>query len=139
MRQIISLLLIVLVGGCNQVAWAETNPKLKGVKPELVQKIILLKKLAKQKGIEFVITCGYRSQAEQDRLYAQGRTTAGRKVTWTRHSKHTQRIAVDVAILKNGKITWKPEDYFELGQLAQKIGLEWGGSWKVKDYCHLQL
>ena len=41
------------------------------------------------------VICGYRSQTEQDRLYAQGRTTAGTRVTWTKTSKHTSGKAVD--------------------------------------------
>lgn len=53
------------------------------------------------------IVCGYRSQAEQDRLYRIGRRgIAGeRKVTWTKSSKHTRSPsqAIDFGIFKNGK------------------------------------
>ncbi len=46
----------------------------------------------------FTVTSAYRSQAEQNALYAQGRTKPGNIVTWTTHSEHTLRIAMDLAL-----------------------------------------
>lgn len=100
-------------------------------------------------GVQFLVTCTYRSQKEQDELYAQGRTKPGKKVTWTRNSRHTKGEAFDIAVLdKNHKITWdlkadvdedQHPDYFELGELGESIGLEWGGRWESPDYPHFQL
>lgn len=45
----------------------------------------------------FTVTSVFRSQADQERIYAQGRTTPGKIVSWTTHSQHTLRIAMDVA------------------------------------------
>ena len=59
----------------------------------------------KAKGINYIVTCTFRSQLEQDQLYEQGRSKPGQIVTWTRKSRHTDREAFDIAILKNGKIT----------------------------------
>jgi peptidoglycan L-alanyl-D-glutamate endopeptidase CwlK len=58
-----------------------------------------------------VLTSGWRSPAEQDRLYAQGRTKPGKKVTNARGgaSKHNFGKAIDVAPLKAGKIDWNDE------------------------------
>lgn len=93
-----------------------------------------------KEGEHFVLTCTYRSQAEQDGLWEQGRTKPGKKVTWTKNSLHTQRKAFDIAILKNGKISWNTADYLKAGQIGQRVGLEWGGAWtKSKDYPHFQL
>lgn len=101
-----------------------------------------------ENGIPFMFTCTYRSQEEQDELYKQGRTKSGKIVTWTKHSLHTQRIAFDIAILRDGKPTWDikvdvdadgVKDYFEAGKIGESIGLEWGGSWKNPDYPHFQL
>lgn len=39
---------------------------------------------------------GKRSQAEQDALYAQGRTAPGPVVTWTRDSDHLRGVAIDL-------------------------------------------
>lgn len=100
-------------------------------------------------GIPFMFTCTYRDQAEQDALWARGRTIPNvPKVTWTRHSKHTERIAFDIAILKDGKPTWDVKvninvndaaDYAEAGLIGESIGLEWGGRWRSPDYPHFQL
>lgn len=89
-------------------------------------------------GVDFVVTCTYRSQEEQNVLYAQGRTTPGKVVTWTKNSRHTQRDAFDIAILKNGKITWDDTDYREAGNVGESVGLVWGGRWNPPDYPHFQ-
>ena len=98
-------------------------------------------------GIPFMWTCTYRPQSEQDALYAQGRTAPGRKVTWTLHSKHTERVAFDIAILKDGKPTWDVKvsvdgdsipDYEEAGKIGEGLGLVWGGRWNTPDYPHFE-
>lgn len=43
------------------------------------------------------ITETYRSQARQNYLYEQGRTRSGNVVTWTKSSRHTSRLAWDIA------------------------------------------
>jgi len=93
------------------------------------------------KGLRVVVTCTYRSQEEQDALYAQGRTKAGRVVTRAKRSKHTQRVAWDVAfrVIATGKVTWDGP-WPILGKIARDLGIEWGGSWAGwKDRCHFQV
>lgn len=106
-------------------------------------------------GIPVMLTCTYRSQAEQDALYAQGRSTPGKIVTWTRTSRHSSTLdgkpaatAFDIAVLSNGKPTWdikvdvnndNQSDYKEVGEIGSRLGLEWGGRWKSPDYPHFQL
>jgi peptidoglycan L-alanyl-D-glutamate endopeptidase CwlK len=90
-------------------------------------------------GIDYILTCTYRSQAEQDALWAQGRTVPGKKVTWTRDSYHTKRRAFDIAILKDGKVSWNVKDYFEAARIGKAIGLTPGGEFRKPDYCHFQL
>lgn len=91
------------------------------------------------------LTCTFRDQAEQDGLWARGRTEPGRKVTWTRHSKHTERRAVDFALKQPDPWNLKCDvdedgipDFFEVGQLAERFGLTWGGRWRNADYPHVQ-
>ena len=86
-----------------------TVKNLIGVHPQLVAIITsswtqLDKKLAAI-GIRPEIICGLRPQAEQDRLYAQGRSRPGKIVTWTRVSKHNTGHAVDFGLfcLTTGK------------------------------------
>lgn len=93
-----------------------------------------------------MITCTTRTVAEQQKLYAQGRTTPGAIVTQIdgvrKKSNHnlSPARAIDVAVLIQGKITWNEASYAPLGELAKRYGLVWGGSWVgFKDMPHLEL
>lgn len=97
-------------------------------------------------GNDLLLTCTHRSVEEQQKLYAQGRTVVGQRVTnvdgVTQLSNHnyTPARAVDVAVVMHGKVSWSPADYAPLGELAKRYGLVWGGSWhSFKDYPHLEL
>lgn len=90
-------------------------------------------------GYKLKITSGYRSQEEQNRLYAQGRTAPGAIVTWTKKSKHTSRNAFDIAFV--GKDPY-PEnfDWSILGKIGKSVGLKWGGDFKsFKDNLHFEI
>ncbi len=104
-------------------------------------------KMAEEK-IPFIVTCTYRSQAEQNDLFAQGRTKPGPIVTWTTLSKHTDRIAFDICINRDGAACWDVKvdvnkdgipDYEEAGKIGESVGLTWGGRWKTPDRPHFQL
>ena len=83
-----------------------------------------------REGIDFIVTCTYRPQKEQNKLYAQGRSMPGIIVTWTKNSKHTKREAFDIAVVKNGKISWSNKDYEVPGRIGEAVGLVWGGRFK---------
>ncbi len=91
---------------------------------------------------------GYRTYAEQDTLYAKGRTTSGSKVTNAKggQSNHNFALAVDVfPLLEDGKLHMEKDA--ENIKILKKIapvgiaqGLSWGGNWKsFKDYPHFEL
>lgn len=61
---------------------------LKGVDPDLVSVIIRAAEIHKSKGLGFTVIEGVRTEERQAQLYAQGRTTAGKIVTWTMESRH---------------------------------------------------
>lgn len=92
-------------------------------------------------GINLTITCTYRNGAEQERLYAQGRTAPGPIVTNAKanQSLHQFRVAFDVAPLDtHGNINWNG-DFAAIGRIGKKVGLEWGGDWAgFKDIAHFQ-
>jgi peptidoglycan L-alanyl-D-glutamate endopeptidase CwlK len=105
-------------------------------------------------GVPFIFTSTRRTQAEQDALYAKGRTAPGPKVTWTRKSRHIDGEAFDIAILNDGQPTWDMKvnvnendvgDYYEAGQLGESVGLKWGGRFtnqkgeSCPDYPHFEL
>jgi len=73
---------------------------------------------------------GYRSIEEQNRLYAQGRTTPGNIVTNAKggQSFHNYGCAVDFVFIKEGynasQALWET-----LGVIGKNQGFEWGGDW----------
>lgn len=95
--------------------------------------------------IDIAITETYRPQSRQNELYAQGRTKLGNKVTWTKHSKHTLRKAVDFAIIYKYKLNWDLTNIFvkagyeRIGELAKQLGLIWGGDFKTPDMPHVEM
>jgi peptidoglycan L-alanyl-D-glutamate endopeptidase CwlK len=101
-------------------------------------------------GIDLLVTCTYRSDEEQAKLYAIGRTKAGRRVTNAPpgRSMHNFRfngkpasLAVDVVPLANGKPVWNAADpaWQKVGKIGEVAGLEWAGRWKrFREYPHFQ-
>jgi peptidoglycan L-alanyl-D-glutamate endopeptidase CwlK len=100
----------------------------------------------KAQGIDLLVTSTYRSTAEQNALYAQGRTKPGKKVTNAKggQSFHNHRLAYDVVPLRNGKPVWGTtgEDgklWQRVGELGEGAGLEWAGRWtKFREFPHFQ-
>lgn len=90
------------------------------------------------------IISGTRTYAEQNLLYAQGRTRPGDKVTNARGgaSNHNFGIAWDIGIFINGKYLGDGPQYKKAAAiaLAATTGLEWGGNWTtIIDRPHYQL
>ena len=98
--------------------------------------------LCKANGISIIITQTLRTKAEQDALYAQGRTKPGSKVTNAKYpqSLHCWGIAFDFVPVIGGKAIWnKPEMFNRVGALGKSIGLAWGGDWaSFKDRPHFE-
>lgn len=101
----------------------------------------------KAKKIDVLVTCTYRDAEEQARLYAQGRTTPGKKVTNAKpgESMHNYRIAYDVVPMRYGKPVWgtsNPEDvklWQTVGEAGESVGMEWAGRWKTfREFPHFQ-
>ena len=97
---------------------------------------------ARDNGITINIISGTRTYAEQDALYAQGRTTAGDIVTNARggHSNHNFGIAFDIGVFSGNRYLPESPLYKAVGALGMELGLEWGGNWKtIVDQPHFQL
>lgn len=103
------------------------------------------------------IAQGLRTFAEQDALYAQGRTKPGRKVTNAKggQSIHNYGLAVDIVLLvdkdDNGTYetaSWDTQkdwnkdgmpDWMQCVLIFKKYGWSWGGEWKsFKDLPHFE-
>lgn len=104
--------------------------------------------------LDILITCTWRAQDEQARLYAQGRTTPGRIVTNARpgYSAHNYTIdgmpaslAFDIVPLSGGKPVWETkgaarELWTRAAQPAKALGLRWYGDpgSAFQEYPHFQ-
>jgi peptidoglycan L-alanyl-D-glutamate endopeptidase CwlK len=119
-----------------------------------------------KQGVSVLLTCTYRSAEEQDKLYAQGRTAPGRKVTNARAGKSKHNAvdthgkpaaeAFDIVPLRNGKAIWgtsgngiddDPTDddkddlelWQRIGAHGVSVGLEWAGNWtSFREFPHFQ-
>ena len=97
---------------------------------------------ARDNGITINIISGTRTYAEQDALYAQGRTTAGAIVTNARggYSNHNFGIAFDIGVFSGNRYLPESPLYKAVGALGMELGLEWGGNWtSIVDQPHFQL
>lgn len=131
---------------------ARTERNLATLDPRAVEKfrpfIAAAKAAATRMGYEYVAISGNRTWAEQDALYAKGRTKPGPKVTNARggQSNHNFRIALDFGVFQRGLYLDEADPraasrvHKEVGQLATKHGLEWGGDWtSIKDEPHFEV
>jgi peptidoglycan LD-endopeptidase CwlK len=128
------------------------HPKLRNELRQIYKEIC--EALSGKLGCRFVQV--FRSFAEQDALYAQGRTKPGQKVTDAKggQSYHNYGLAIDFCLLHdknvNGQITsdeiiWDRStdidndhiiDWIEVVRIFQKYGWTWGAAWK--DFPHFE-
>ena len=110
-------------------------PEVRPIARALVQKAAL-------NGIKIKIISGLRTYAEQDALYAQGRTAPGSIVTNAKggYSNHNFGIAFDVGVFEGNSYLGDSPKYKAVGVIGMDLGLEWGGNWKsLVDQPHFQL
>jgi len=91
-----------------------------------------------------------RTFAEQDALFAQGRTKPGKIITNAKGglSMHNYGLAIDIVLIKDGKeAVWDVKgdfdddgksDWMEVVNIFKQYGWEWGGDWKFYDAPHFQ-
>ena len=110
--------------------------------PEVQKKGQELLEKCGARGLPIRITDCVRTKAEQDALYAQGRTEPGSIVTNARYpqSNHCWGIAFDFC-RDDGKGAYNTEgNYFEkVGAVGKSIGLFWGGDFDtILDRPHFE-
>ena len=109
--------------------------------PRLQSALNTLQSQCSAKGLVLGFSDGYRSAADQDALYAQGRTQPGSIVTNARggYSQHNWGIAADFFQNIRGK-EWEVSFFNTVGPMAESLGLGWGGRWTdFTDRPHLYL
>lgn len=110
---------------------------------EFTQRLLVVFKLMKERhGYEMVLIEGYRSPERQAKLLEQGShvTQVGANMSYHQHG-----LAADSAFFRDGKVviserdSWAMRGYELYGQVAEQVGLTWGGRWKMQDYGHVEL
>jgi len=96
------------------------------------------------KDIIISFTHTYRTFAEQQVIWDQGRKTPGKIVTYAPpgYSWHNWKRAFDI-IIKSYEGDTTPKDLYDgpwllIGVLGESLGLDWGGRWKHPDRPHFQ-
>lgn len=123
---------------------AVSAQRLSTLHPRLAQLGTRLLDRCASAGLALMVTQGLRTMAEQDALFAQGRTRPGKIVTDARggQSYHNFGLAFDVLVLDAmGKAHWSDSHpgWRQAGLTGEALGLEWGGSWTgFKDLPHFQ-
>lgn len=107
-----------------------------------VQRLLLVFKIMREEhGYDMALLEGYRSPERQDMLAAKGS-----HVTQARggQSYHQHGLAADCAFLRGGKLVisekdpWAMRGYELYGQVAEQVGLTWGGRWQMMDFGHVE-
>lgn len=115
--------------------WDRMNPRYK-------QRLLMVFKIMKERhNYELVLLEGYRSPARQNMLSGNPNTTRARAY----QSYHQFGLAADVAFKRDGKVViterdpWAMRGYQLYGEVAESVGLTWGGRWKsIKDFGHTE-
>ncbi|WP_443612459.1 M15 family metallopeptidase [Acinetobacter pseudolwoffii] len=115
--------------------WHKMNPRFK-------QRLLMVFKIMKeQHDYELVLLEGYRSPERQNSLATDSNITKAKGF----QSYHQFGLAADIAFKRHGKVViterdpWAMRGYELYGQVAESVGLTWGGRWKsIKDFGHTE-
>lgn len=115
------------------------------VEPIVKNKAKEIIKKAYKKDINVQFSDGLRTNAQQQALYDQGRSTPGNIVTYAKPgtSYHNYGLAIDFFLVTEDgqhRLWTVNNDWLEVAKIGKSLGFEWGGDWsKFKDYPHFQL
>jgi peptidoglycan L-alanyl-D-glutamate endopeptidase CwlK len=114
----------------------KSKERLSGVHPDLVK---VMEESIKESPLDFSITEGLRTKERQQELFSAGKSQ-------TMNSRHLTGKAVDIAVIKDGTVTWDFKYYQLVADhikgVATKLGipLVWGGDWaSFRDGPHFEL
>ncbi len=115
---------------------AQLHPKIRAKAAEFINRV------ERETGIKLRLASGFRSIAEQNALYAQGRTKPGSIVTNAKggSSYHNYGLAIDVVEVRpNGSVNWNT-NWSAIAKIGKEMGFEWGGDWtSIVDKPHFQM
>lgn len=140
----------------------ESKRRVGAIPQGMLERMELVIRRAKTRGINVVFTQGLRTYKEQAALYGQGRSSyvyggvqyakpKMAKVTNAQpgYSIHNFGYALDYALIVDGTIVWNltkdsnkngKADWNEVAEIAKAIGFSWGGDWRsFKDMPHVDI
>jgi hypothetical protein len=126
-----------------------SEARLQGVYPPLAAKVREMALMLAGEGIVIRVTQAFRTWAEQQSLYEQGRSTPGNKVTNCQggHSYHNFGLAVDCVPSEFGPDApfvpdWNAQhpQWKRMEAVGKSLGLDCGANWRTfPDAPHFQL
>jgi LysM repeat protein len=122
-----------------------SDARLAKAAPTLAERGGKLVRHCREAGVRIRVQMGLRTWAEQDALYASGRTKPGKVVTNARggQSFHNYGLAFDIVLLSPaGAPIWDAQHagWLTAGQIGVALGLNWGGHWRgFKDLPHFEI
>jgi hypothetical protein len=113
---------------------AQSETLLRGVQPELADRIRQMEAVLSSQGIKIKVVSGLRSTERQKQLYA-ARASNPYPVAVPGTSLHEKGRAVDVGVIgKASATTWNI-----VGSVGKQLGLRWGGDFRKPDPVHFEL
>lgn len=110
---------------------------------DFTQRLLMTFKIMKDKyGYDMAIIEGYRSPERQNMLADMGAHVSNARAF---QSYHQFGLAADCAFFRDGKLVisekdpWAMKGYELYGEVAESMGLTWGGRWKMMDFGHTEL
>lgn len=110
---------------------------------EFTQRLLIVFRLMEERhGYRMALIEGYRSPERQAKLFEQGSHVTKAKANM---SYHQHGLAADSAFFRDGKVViserdpWAMRGYELYGQIAEQLGLTWGGRWQLRDLGHVEL
>jgi peptidoglycan L-alanyl-D-glutamate endopeptidase CwlK len=107
------------------------------------QRLLLTFKIMKERyGYDMTILEGYRSPERQNKLASMGSSVTNAAAY---QSYHQFGLAADCAFQRDGKLIisekdpWAMRGYQLYGEVAESLGMRWGGRWKMMDFGHIEL
>jgi peptidoglycan L-alanyl-D-glutamate endopeptidase CwlK len=107
------------------------------------QRLLLAFRIMKDRhGYDMALLEGYRSPARQDTLARLGGSVTNARAF---QSYHQYGLAADCAFWRDGKLIisekdpWAMRGYRLYGEVAESLGLTWGGRWTMRDFGHAEL
>jgi len=110
--------------------------------PKFVQRLLTVFQIMKARhGYDMALLEGWRSPERQAALAAQGSHVT---MAAPGQSLHQHGLGADCAFVRDGRLViserdpWAMRGYQLYGEVAEELGLTWGGRWRMMDFGHVE-